>query len=150
MSWIEANYFPSHTVFVTALCNGRWRYRSPVPVHLARLHRQLGISCADAACFEGCCSDPASIQNVCVRAHSCSIAELWTDEYFLCICVCVCVCQFFLSPWEGKYVLGYKSFWMLTAWRRAMKMLDFASLPCVLSPTHVFIAKTGDSWRLYK
>ena len=146
-------------MLVTALCNGRWRYRSPV--HLPWLHWQLGVSCADAVCCEGSYSSPASTRNACVPAHECGIGELWTAACFLCLCVCV---LYFIHRWDLNVVfslapesglswkrvgLRYKSFWMLTAWRKAMKMLDCTSLPCVLSPTHVFIRKTGDSCRLY-
>lgn len=47
----------------------------------------VGMSCADAVCFKGSCNDAASIPNVCVHAHECSIAELWTAAYFLCVCI---------------------------------------------------------------
>lgn len=154
MGWAGANYFPSHTVLVTVLCKGRWGYRSPVPVHPTRPHWQL---CADAGCSEA----PAviCIDRKCVCAQQCSVAELWAAAYFLYVCVYVLLLgpplgfqyRLFLIPWEQAITethpgLHYKSLWMLTAWR---KMLNFASLLCILSPMHVFLRKTGDSCGVY-
>lgn len=103
--------------------------------------------------FRGSCSDPAAIGK-CVSAQQCSVAELWAAAYFLYVCVYLLLlgpplgfqCRLFLIPWEQAIMethsgLRYKSLWMLTAWR---KMLDFAPLPCLLSPMHIFLRKAGD------
>lgn len=87
------------------LCNGRWRYRSPVPVHLTRLHWQLGMSCADAVCFEGSYNDPHQYE-MCVCACSWVQCSRVVDSCIFSVCVYVYMFLYLVHHWDLNVVFS--------------------------------------------
>lgn len=109
------------------------------------------VFCASRLCWQLVCRalvlwrllQWSCIDKKCVYMLTSAVQHLWVAACFLCIHIYIYVCfilgpplgfecHFSLSPWQRAIMethlgLHYKSFWMLPAWRKAMKTLDFTS-----------------------
>lgn len=144
-------------MLVTALCNGRWRYRSRILCISAPL--AAGVSCA------GALKAPAMILHrykMCVYVLTSAVQHLWIAVCFLYVHKYV-MFLYWVHPWDLNVIFSLAPESGLS-WKHILgciinlsecRLLGgklwkcWISLPCVLSPTRVFSRETGGSCRLH-